>query len=619
MKPYYAVEVDGGAISDSLAATVVRPLNAVSYATLVANDRKGVNFISNIDLFESIDIYADWVDGTTKIFSGIIESVEPERNQQQGEILTAKARGLGRALLLTCNNKTYGVESYNPTIEDPSEIWTDIVDNFINKSFGGAATGYSITKNINVRASPNINYLCGSYRSNIDLINEVCQIRQADEGAATASDQWLVDVDGELHIKAVDESQTGWSKYWDSTTVAPTLVEGTGIHLSNFSKTLQEYANKILYIGKLRKPATDVWTESTTGWADDDVTLTADTCGDAGEPYIYGTTTHGVMVGTYALKAASEVDGTCYFYYDAPSYWDFSKIGSAQSIPTLNFFLACTDISDSVQIGVNLYTTRGTDFYAYIDNIDASSRLHKHLAKDLEWTHFSIPIGPYALGYLRALAETGGALPYQSKWGTTGSPSWANINGIEFQFDGTADRDTIFIDDLHFSGLITRCAYNSTAIAAYNEVQKIIVDDTAHDDTMAEGTPGTTDIGTCALLAKGELMRCQTVPTLGSVTFTYGRETLLPGQVFHIHGRYTGAAYKINSNFRATKVTHMVNKNGFMTVCDVTDDVLTSFPKTVPEQASIISRYAVSGHRDAKNLKAGTVDVAVQFLSEDYA
>lgn len=616
MKPYWKVEVGGVDLtSQFLSATIVRPINAIDYITIICDDRDGRNYIDNVDLFDTLSVYLDWTGGTTKVFGGIIEEVGPSLDMEGGEFLTVKGRGLGRALLLTYNNNTYGVESENPALEDPDEIWTDIIHNYVENAFGVAEpTGYTLTHDINIRPTPNINYLAGAYRSNFDLINEVLQIRQADEGHSGASDQFFIDAAGELHIKAIDESQTDWSHYWDSTTAAPTITEGHSIAFSNFRKTTQDFANKIIYAGQIRKPAIDIWTESTTGWADDDVTLTADTCLDAGEPYIYNLV-HGVVVGTKALKAASEIDGTCYFYYNVANAWDFTKIGSAQNIPTLNFFLACTDISDSVQIGVNLYTTRSTHFYSFIDNIDASSRLHKNLSKDLEWQNFSIPIGDYALSYFRSLAETGGTLPYNSKWGSAGSPNWNHIHGIEFQFDGTADRNTIFIDDLHFNGRIVRVAKNSTNITANKEVQKIVVDDTAHDDSMNEAD----DSGTCALLAKGELMRCQTTPTVGTINFGIGKETMLPGQVLHLHGRgLPNGTFRIDSDFRITKVTHSFNMSGFQTSIDVTSDCLTSFPKTVPEQASIISRYAVMGHKDARNLKTAGIDVLVPFLSVNY-
>jgi hypothetical protein len=58
--------------------------------------------------------------------------------------MTTLAYGYGRALRATHCDKNYGLESDNNTISTPEGIWDDLIANMINKSFGGAATGYGI-------------------------------------------------------------------------------------------------------------------------------------------------------------------------------------------------------------------------------------------------------------------------------------------------------------------------------------------------------------------------------------------------------------------------------------------------------------------------------------------
>lgn len=589
---------------DSINATVVRPVNAVSYATISANDLDGKNYIENIDLFDTLDIYMDWSSGTTKVFSGIIEKIGPQ-SSLNGIILNAEARGLGRALLLTHCNTQYGLES-SGGIEDPDDIWKDLLTNYVEKTFGGAATGYTITDTfINNRTSvPDINFLNSAYRNNFDLIKEVIQIRQANEGHATASDQFFVDTSGNLRIKAVDESQNpGWMKWWRGTTAAEsTITEGYNVTVSDFNKTAQDFANKVVYCGALRKPSYDYWTENNSvSWGSDDCTVTFDAGGGGGEPA-------SPVVGTNMLKVASGIDGTCYAYFPntADAAWDFTKIGAIDNPPRINFQLACNDISDAVQIGVNLVTTRGgVSDYNYVDSA-AARNLQNELTADSEWKFISLPIGPYAEKYYER------NITYH--W-SDNSGDWSTINCVEFQFDGTADRDVIFIDDLHFSGKIVRAAYNQTSITAYDEVQSVIVDDTAHDDSMKQAD----DSGTCALLAKGELMRKQTLPIIGQITMAKGIEDILPGQMIHIHARKKlDGSYRIDSDFRVTKIVHAFSTAGFSSTLDVTSDVLSSFPKSIPDQAAVISKYGLMGHRDAKNLKVAGLDVLVPQLIVNY-
>lgn len=94
-------------------------------------------------------------------------------------------------------------------------------------------------------------------------------------------------------------------------------------------------------------------------------------------------------------------------------------------------------------------------------------------------------------------------------------------------FASVALTTDFWIDDLHFAGRIARETYNSTNISSNDEVQVVIIDDTAHDDSMK----ATDDSSTCARLTYAELLRRQTIPLVGTLTIP-GAEDSLPSRKF---------------------------------------------------------------------------------------
>lgn len=222
--------------------------------------------------------------------------------------------------------------------------------------------------------------------------------------------------------------------------------------------------------------------------------------------------------------------------------------------------------------------------------------------------YISIPIGPYAMTPL--YSDT-------YKWSINGSPDWANINEIRFQFDGTVDREDIFIDDLHISGKVVRHAYDTSEVTATQKERMLLCRlDTALDDTLET----TNNTGTTALLAASELYKSTTVPTVGTIE-TPLKEDLLPGQTLQIYAglKRDGSTYRwSNQAMRAKEVSHIIDVKGYRTKIELTSDVTNSNASGVPNAWGILMDNAGAlGHGQAKDLKASGIDNLISRLAWD--
>jgi len=89
--------------------------------------------------------------------------------------------------------------------------------------------------------------------------------------------------------------------------------------------------------------------------------------------------------------------------------------------------------------------------------------------------YFTFPLGPYY-----ALLDENRRYRYTE----VGAPDWADINGICFMFNSATQQSDIYVDDLHISGKIIREASDTSELAAHDEYQRVILNDTAIDDTL---------------------------------------------------------------------------------------------------------------------------------------
>lgn len=586
------IESDATEITDGITASIVWPENAIARAMIAAWNIDAANFIANLDTFDNLKIsFRYGTDSWTKYFDGIMEDVNPVLTEN-GQTVVCTAYGQGRALRNTHCNTSYGKESENPTIDTPGEIWTDVVDNFVEKSFGGAATGYTVTLLKNNDTLPSINHLFNPFIPNINIINHSLLLIQAYR-AGLSGHHWIVGADGTLRIKRIGTDIAGWSSWWNTDQAGSTLVEGTHFINYSFSKRVRskDFANKIILTTDLRKPGYDRWSEYRGAGT------------DSGS-HLWGTSGAGSLtdddtikiVGSYSLKIDT-AEGMLTIRYPATGEadWDFTKIGSPNSIPTLNFYIRNNRDSGATGDWLRLYD--GTDYFAinYIGN---------YITKNDEFIHLKFPVGPY-----HALADE----KRERRWIASGSPLWSDIDYIWFGIAYTTGEDIVWLDDIHFAGKIIREAYNSTNISANDEHQKIVRMNTSVEDSMKQAD----DSGMAARLAYAEMLRAQTIPVVGTVKL-YGIVDILPGQWVHIHAEKTNGTFRIDDDFRVKQVQQdFLGFHEFYTTLSLTDDLTNTFAKG---PAEVISEYHKTLFIDpeAQSLRATGIDTLVPRLSINY-
>jgi hypothetical protein len=599
------VKVEAGSTeisTDTITVQVHRILNGISFCKLSSDDYQGKNYIANLDKFTVLKVsFRYGSDSWEKVFEGKVEEVGPALSMGQGQTLVCTAYGYGRALTVTHSAVNFGEESENNTLDQPTLIWDDIVNNRVKKNFDGNATGWTLNDTkIKTLATPTINFVKGAYRNNLEILNQVCQIYLGAQ-AGSAGVHWWVDPSKNLWIDTIGAHSvdTGtYPTYWKITEAASTLVEGIDFLQTNFTANVRDFANKILLISDLRKPGYDYWTEDSGGaalWGNDGFTSITDSAAQ----FIVGS--HSLLFDPNGAAA-----GWGYYPSGASADWDFSAIGSVKTIPHVNFyyrkFLLTTNVTWIVFS--NNDTARKTDYYY-------STFSDWYTDPDSKWIHVSLPIGPY---YKTATENK------RFRWQTAGNPpsDWSDIDTIEFYTSGGGANALLYVDDLHVSGKIIREAYNSTSIAANDEYQKIIKLDVAVDDTM-EASDAT---GTAGYLAYAELLTRQTTPVTGQVTCPSLIVDIYPGQLVHIHGtKRPGGTFRVNSDFRVQQIIHTVSKGGASTTLDLTDDVKNTFATghaSSPTAQLSALKKALFVDPEAKSLKSGAVDELISRLSKDY-
>lgn len=590
----------------------VRPENNISSLAFTVNDYNSRSYSDLFDVNTQIDLALTCKNFTgTTTFSGLIHNLKPVKGVE-GEVMQVDCWGWGIALAKTLCTTSFGLESADPTLTHPQEIIQDIVTHYVKGRFGAGDTQWDLD-NTDVEQVHNLfditNLTC-AYIDNFTVLQRICDLANAYARInADIGCHWYVDtttaagVQGHLRVKEIDNNSTDleWMHYYGGSATTATLYEDKHFVGRNFHKSIEDYANHIVVAAGFRRPSYDVWTESTTGWADDDVTLTADACGGAGEPA-------DAVVGTYALKAVAEIAGVCYFYYDFATPLVCSHIGSNKTIPKLGFYLATDDVSNSPEIGVNLYTTRQVDEYIYEKTL-TGRLLEEFLVTDNVWKYFEIPIGPHA-------HDADGGL---FKWSTNGTPSWDNVVGIEFAFTGQAGPpyNIVFVDDIHFTGKIVRSCYDTSAITSTTKERQVLIRlDSATDDTLVDDDD---DAGQAALVAVNELYRRSTTPIVGTIEMPM-HEDILPGQTLQIYaGKRLDGTYRwSNTPMRAKQITHIVDDNGFRTQIELTSDVTNS--NVIGNKSAwdiLMENAGALGHGQAKDLKSSGIDELIERLAWD--
>lgn len=589
--PSIKIESDATEITDGIAVTIIRPENAVSRVRLRTWNLAAANFIANLNTFDNLKVSLRYgLDAWNKVFDGVIEDVSPVADEAN-RFVDCLAYGQGRALRNTHCAISYGSESENPTLDTPKEIWDAIVDNHINKDFAGNATGYAITKTYIANLSnPTISFIYNPYRPNIQVINEICQVYAAYR-AGLASVHWFVDPSKNLFINTIGahENVIEWPSFYGGSEAASLLEQGTNIISYGFSKRVhsKQYANKIILATDMRKPGYDYWNENAAVnvlWVNEQGMSFAD---DA----------INKIVGANSLKFTATASQLCIAYYPSVAQnWDFTKIGSENNPPKIRFYARRTGNLNHA-VSIQLRTTDNLNyFYQNLFNTAGDTHL---MPNSGDWYQMDFPL----------ISGT------PDGWSSYGSPSWSNIDFIAVYFanQGYAGANDFWLDDLHFTGKIIREAFNSTAIAANYEHQKVVRMNTAVDDTMIAAT----DTGLAARLAYAELLTAQKIPIVGSIV-TYGMVDVLPGQFVHCHGEKQNGTFRIDENFRIKEIQQDFTEYGkLFTTLRVTNDLVNTFAKGPADLASLY-RNVLFTDPEAQSLKATGIDPLVPRLSKDY-
>lgn len=666
--PKIRVLVNSYAIDGLIKANVSLPENAYWTATLTFQNIPNL-YPDTIDVGTevTVEVQDGAVGGAWKtLFTGTVLFPDYNFNGEQA-LITFQCVGVGYALNMMNCAEEYGVQSRNPTIDSIQGILTNasvgVIPKHVNSYLGGSnASGYNITTTYVENLTGSIPYLYSPYKPVDKLLVDLCDLHTAiSESSSLAGPHWIVDHSGNLRLKRIGATQTGWTKYYGNSQANATLTQGLDFTDGDFQPVGKE-ANVIIYSGIWRRPSSgDARTEGyASNWSANEFTTVSD------ETSVF-------IVGAKSIKLVSSggaIEGR--IIPDEP--WDFSVFAPFME-PTFNFYIRRTGSSLGVVIvGVRLIDSDGDQIYCQLCSFTAGIG-GGLVAADDTWFHASLPIGTYYRQIKAATAWTteigtfdwssvaqiniegtdtitalyvdglyfGGApiiriarKKFPSEGGTLGYTAATSLltanaaagqktvavtNGALF----TAGDDVIIYDDDHAASFIIDyistnnvvstgnlpytfyTAKNATLIRVANPIRtKVLSDNVGKDDSLNASD----DSGLLAQLAKAELLRCTTESTNGKFTLPLLSD-VLPGQYF-----YFG-----NEDWRITKVTHLIEyPDTFATAIDVTDDLLNSSTRLRYEDINKV--YAAIRpewqDRSASSLKASDIDIRVVPLEKAY-
>lgn len=603
--------------------SVIQVENGVMQAIIRASDYQGETFLNKVDIDDVIKIeynFSDKDSTWTQVFGGYVWDLTPTQDAIGGEIVTIKARGYGVALLAMPVGQEYGIESTNPSLDTIHEILKDntsgIIDKWVNKVLNTANDSeFSVddTK-VDTTLATSFRYLYWPFVPAAKCVDDMCDLIMAVTGTGA---HWIVIPSGTTPYLCVstvgnhaNPPSDVWPTWWKTNQAGSTFTVKEDMITSMFRKQKSE-ATYILYCGKLVKPANEIWTENKSGdWGFTSV-------GGAGAALVDDNAIY--VVNSYSLRCdtSGQVGGGIEVYYPSgmAANWDILKWCGEYTIPTFNFY-----IRRDANIGVGV--AGGTPFLNF--HTDAANYYEYSFGSLLpqsgKWYLVSLPLGPKANIYSKGQQSSTAELTASP----TLNPDWADIDYFKFRFaqtNGVVGK--VYLDGLHFSSRIIRGARDDTKIGTQKCRVKVITDDVGKDDIGRSGTPGTTDLGMMAQIAKAELYRSITTPILGSIVVP-GQETIWAGQLCHVKfGEKADGTYNIDSNFRIMKVTHRFAPipHGFRSYLDLTDDVTNAHPMQPSTAYNLIKKASNPDYstRERGSIKARDIDITLPLLTENYS
>ena len=602
--PKVQVTLDSVVTDGFLGAEITLEENAYWTATLNYSNNPAV-YPDAIDVDETVKIEVKDADPAghytsyQTLFDGTL--LYPDYSFGNENIVVAlQCVGKGYGLNMMNCAEEYGTQSRNPTLDTLTEIITDssygVIPKWVNKYKASAYdSGYSIDTTKVETISDVIPFISSPWKPADKFLMDLCDLDTAiAQTSSLAGPHWIVDHNGYLRLKRIGATQVGWTKYYGDSQANATLTAGVDFTDGDFQPA-GKGANVVLYYGLWARPSNgDGWTEATTdGWGVDSVTLSLDSSSKA--------------VGSASLKIASDDAGLGGFYYPSTkdAAWDFTKIGSRQYIPTLNFFVSKHQAITNFLVEMH---TDATHFFT-TQQIGLGTT---YLAETDKFYRFTLPIGNYW-----SEADNTSSI----KWSNalSGDGDWSDIDYINFSYTGGSAGYYINLDGLHFGNVpicrIARQEFPDEIVAsrgtlgtAANKIRfKTITDNLGKDDSFIASD----DSGLMAQMAKAELLRLNKVVENGKFS-TSLLPDVLPGQYFYIGG----------TDYRITKVTHHIKPMpmGLKTVFEVTDDLTNTRSRQRYEDINKV--YAAIRpefqDRQASSLKSSNMDITVQPLEKAY-
>jgi hypothetical protein len=596
--PTRTVTIDGVDLSsDANRVDVMLRENAISNAVITMNDDFSKTFNNAVAQYDTVRIDLKNAESSEReVFGGYVTDLTSGRDINGGRVCRVNVLGLGIALQRMRVAEEYGSQSRNETIDTVREIITDaavgIVPNYVNDTLdSGTASGYSLQTasggdNYIEDEATVLRYLYFPYTPANKALQQICDLISADN-YASAGVHWQVIPSGGtpyLCVATVNAHATPVTKLWPNDTSIGTLTEGNQIQSQNLSLK-PSLANYVVYFGKFQRPTAERATEGATPHTQWTATIGA------------VSTSATAVVGSDSVLCSTGV-GVNMYWPNAGMSLDTSAIGTERSIPSISFYLQRNAAAnDAIYVELETGAAGGGNYFYHSCPTAAAAT----------WYHFTFPVGAY---YSKADWVSNFA------WLENGAPDWTDIDQVRIVDTGGAN-SSVYIDDFHFDGIVTRGAKCNTAITAQGGKIMLVRDSLAVDDSIVAAT----DTGTVAQLAKAELIRAKTTPISGVINIAM-EESVLPGQIQHLHCNVkSDGTYMIDGDFRVLEVHHTLTVDGAGTRLVVTDDILNGVARSPTSSYNALLR-AVSPDfqdRNASSLKARDIDLLQTILETNYA
>jgi hypothetical protein len=648
--PKQQVTVDNQTVEQDCVSTVITLLeNGLPSCNLVANNYKGKLYLQNLKLYSKVVVKFAYEDNGTinwstvnPLFTGRIVDISPELTNR-GETLVATALD-GECWKQVRVNKEYE----NQLLRD---IIVDVKNNYISKLLNDIDVTLPDDFVSNVDYVYNYNkqfpYMNFPFTDGTYVLNELIKIGSSlsyiDNGANFTGLHWTVLPNNKLAIAPVgNHSVYGANSsfyiedVWSTRSPLDPIVVKEDMIQSNF-KTEIPLANVVLIAGKFVHPTNDLWTESLNGWNES-----------------HGWTGGGVApTVTLSLNNTTFIkrDNSLQLRIDIPTgvqVWvelyrslqiDFTKLISEGVNAYLNMLIYGNMKGDYIKLRVYCnndapqLTYNAGGYYEILGSyfeVDLTSYLPTSGTE--KWHKIELPITSNDLVDVNReklwTAHNDSGYPV---------PSWSNIKWYVIfiktgQGGVLGNTDIWLFDDVCVVGNIVRGAYtkdcgqidvaNDTigCIKHYGIRSYTVKDSLAQTDSLNASN----DNNTLGQVALYELLRHRIPRTTATIQVPL-YSTIKAGQIVHIHAcqyltQYL-SVYKIDRDFRISKVVHQFSVEGCKTMLDVTDDIRNSLPINNTDPYTVLLR-AVNPDTQTKTFtslkQAGSFETGMKVLWKQY-